>query len=203
MVDFNYEEEVKKRMRKLERLHQAFAAQDLESGGLQDLKKAAFEYCKSGYCSQSELKRYLNVRFGEMTTEYFGTDTEKIDAVLDALWNTPYFDWDSEQEYTFSTWALTFSTEESKRMYRDLVDLKNSWKKMYYETVEKYNKLKNKGANDELKEKLEMLNQSISDVLDNWDEEDDRPMEYSPMCVDDEYEYNGKIIPGTPGMMID
>lgn len=202
MADFNYEEEVKKRMRKLERLHQAFEMQDLDSGGLQDLKKEGFEYCKRGYCTQSELKRYLKVRFGEMTMEYFGTDTEKIDAVLDALWNTLYFDWDSEQEYPFKTWATFFSIDESQRIYHGLVELKNAWKKMYYETVEKYNKLKNKGANNELKEKMEMLNQSISDVLDNWDEEDDRHKEELLMCIDDEIDLNGNIIPGKPGPMI-
>ncbi len=138
-----------------------------------------------------------------MAIDYFGTNPQKIDAVLEALWNTPYYDWDSEQEYKFSTWANVFSTKESMRLYRDLVELKNAWKKMYYETVEKYNKLKNRRVNEELKEKLTTLNQSISNVLDNWDEENDRPKEYSPMCVDDEYEYNGKIISGTPGMIID
>ena len=83
-----------------------------------------------------------------------------------------------------------------------VVELKNYWKKMYYETVEKYNKLKNKGANEELKEKLEMLNQSISDVLDNWDEEDDRHKELL-MCIDDEIDLDGNNKPGTPGMIIE
>ena len=174
MADFNYDEEVKKQMRKLERLHQAFEAQDLDSGGLQDLKKEGFEYCKCGYRTQSDFKMYLKGRFGEMAIDYFGTNPEKIDAVLEALWNTPYYDWDSEQEYKFSTWALVFSTDEASRLYRGLVELKNYWKKMYYETVEKYNKLKNKGTDKELKGKLEMLNQSISEVLDNWDEENDQ-----------------------------
>lgn len=204
MADFNYEEEVKKRMRKLERLHQAFEAQDLDSGGLQELKKEGFEYCKSGYCTKSDFTRYLKARFGEMAIDYFGTNPQKVDAVLDALWDTPYYDWDSEQEYKFSTWANVFSTEEAQRMYRGVVELKNYWKKMYYETVEKYNKLKNKGANKELKGKLELLNQSIGDVLDNWDEENDQPKDTTLMCIDDEYEYNGKIIHrDTQGMMID
>lgn len=202
MADFNYEEEVKKRMRKLERLHQAFEAQDLDSGGLQELKKEGFEYCKRGYCIKSDFTRYLKARFGEMAIDYFGTNPQKVDAVLDALWDTPYYDWDSEQEYKFSTWANVFSTEEAQRLYRGVVELKNYWKKMYYETVEKYNKLKNKGANEELKEKLEMLNQSISDVLDNWDEEDDRHKELL-MCIDDEIDLDGNIKPGTPGMIIE
>lgn len=147
MTDFNYEEEVKKRMRKLERLHQAFETQDLESGGLQDLKKDGFEFCKGGYYSLYDFKKHLMNGLGRMSMDYFGTDPEKIDAVLEALWNCPYLDWDSEQEYAFSSWTLAFSTEESKRMYRDLVNAKNYWKKMYYETVEKYNKLKKKGTN--------------------------------------------------------
>ncbi|MBO4588407.1 MAG: hypothetical protein J5711_05845 [Bacteroidales bacterium] len=203
MADFNYEEEVKKRMRKLERLHQAFEAQDLDSGGLQDLKKEGFECCKRGYCAKSDFTRYLKARFGEMATLYFGTDPEKIDVVLDALWDTPYYDWDSEQEYTFCTWARIFSEEESAQLYGNLVNLKNTWKNMYYETVEKYNKLKNKGANNKLKEKLEMLNQSISDVLDNWDEEDDRHKDMPPMCIDDEMDLDGNIKPGKPGMIIE
>ena len=85
MAIFNYEEEVEKRMRKLERLHQAFEAQDLDSGGLQDLKKEAFKCCMWAHNSQSEFKRHLMTSFGETSILYFGTDPQKIDAVSHSI----------------------------------------------------------------------------------------------------------------------
>lgn len=130
----NYEEEVKKRERHLKQMVVAFENCDVEAAAFFEMKRDGFNYLKGFFgCDRGMWVDYLKSKHGDFLTVLYGIDSQLIENTLEKLWKTPYYDPDSEQEYTFRYWASVFSTEEAVQLYDDLTTLKNSWKRMYTE----------------------------------------------------------------------
>lgn len=90
---------------------------------LDELKQAAFDIlCKNPGSDMSDWKDELISEYGNELMEEYGPDPADVYASLADLWEGPYYDSESGLEYNLCEWALAFATEESVRMYYDLIE---------------------------------------------------------------------------------
>lgn len=89
---------------------------------LDELKAAAFEVLLLNPGSeQSDCAKMLVEQYGTELIDAYGTDPAEIYHALADLWESPYYDRNTDLEYTYETWALALHTEQSVDMYYDLI----------------------------------------------------------------------------------
>lgn len=92
-----------------------------EDETLEELKAAAFEaLLQNPGCDQSDWAKILIEEYGTEVTDAYGTNYFEVKHELADLWDAPYYDSNSDLEYTFNQWAEAFATEMSVQMYYDL-----------------------------------------------------------------------------------
>ena len=93
---------------------------------LSKLKQAAFEILLNnpGY-EMNDWQQELISNYGNLLVDVYGSDPSDVYASLDDLRESPYYDSASGLEYDFQDWAMVFTTEQSVRMYRDMVQRMN------------------------------------------------------------------------------
>ena len=95
---------------------------DKEKNELDVLKEIAFDILKEE--KGCDFCIWQDTLLKDYTTEVmdaFGENPYDVYPALSDLWETPYFDKNSGLEYTFMEWALAFATDESVRMYYDMI----------------------------------------------------------------------------------
>ena len=98
-----------------------------ETNTLDELKQAAFDILRQNPGSDmNDWKDELISGYGNELMDEYGPDPADVHAALSDLWESPYLDEMSGLEYDFSEWALAFATDESVRMYNDLISQSRS-----------------------------------------------------------------------------
>ena len=90
---------------------------------LEEVKTAAFEALLLN--PGSDFGDWEQILVKEYATEVIdanGENSEEVYEALSDLWETPYEDIASGLEYDFKDWAEAFATDESVRMYYDMID---------------------------------------------------------------------------------
>lgn len=106
-------------LRKLDTLMRAVSKQDET---LDELKDAAFEVLLLNPGSeQSDWAKTLVEQYGNELIDAYGTDPAEIFHALADLWESPYYDENTDLEYDYKTWAEAFATEAAVDMYYDLI----------------------------------------------------------------------------------
>lgn len=90
---------------------------------LEELKADAFEVLLlNPGCDREEWKQTLVEQYGTEVVDAYGDNPPEVFALLDDLWESPYYDTRSGLEYDYKDWAEAFSTEAAVRLYYDLTD---------------------------------------------------------------------------------
>lgn len=88
---------------------------------LEKLKSAAFEVLRlNPGCDRSDWANILVEQYGTEVVDAYGSDPAEVYAMIDDLWESPYYDERSGLEYDYHEWAEAFCTEAAVRMYYDL-----------------------------------------------------------------------------------
>jgi hypothetical protein len=94
-----------------------------ETNTLDELKQAAFRILRDNPGGEMDdwQQEFISEYGNELMDEY-GPDPADVYSSLADLWEGPYYDSESGLEYNLCEWALAFATEESVRMYYDLIE---------------------------------------------------------------------------------
>ena len=110
---------------KMEMLMKAVTEANEPDDTLEELKAAAFEVLLlNPGCDQGDWADILIEQYGTEVVDAYGNNPFEVYALLEDLWESPYFDKCSGLEYDFKTWAEALWTDASVQMYYDLTERK-------------------------------------------------------------------------------
>ena len=92
---------------------------------LDELKAAAFEVLLlNPGCDRGDWEQTLVEDYGTEVVDAYGNNPREVFALLDDLWESPYYDKASGLEKDYKEWAEAFATEQAVDVYYELIDLK-------------------------------------------------------------------------------
>ena len=87
---------------------------------MDNLKRAAFEVLlENAGSDKCDWRDMLINGYASELTDAYGSDLEKVYAMIDELWESPYYDERSGLEYDYHDWAEAFATDAAVQMYHD------------------------------------------------------------------------------------
>lgn len=108
--------------RKYEMLKRAIEQARKQKDTLDELKAAAFEVLLLNPGSdRDDWEQTLVEEYGTEVVDAYGNNPSEVYALLDDLWESPYYDEASGLEKDYMTWAEAFSTPAAVDMYYDLI----------------------------------------------------------------------------------
>ena len=85
-----------------------------------NLKDAAFEVLlENAGSDKCDWRDMLICEYASELTEAYGSDQAEVYAMIDELWESPYYDERSGLEYDYHDWAEAFATDAAVQMYHD------------------------------------------------------------------------------------
>ena len=87
---------------------------------MKELKDAAFEVLlENAGSDKCDWRDMLICEYASELTEAYGSDHAEVYAMIDDLWESPYYDERSGLEYDYHDWAEAFATDAAVQMYHD------------------------------------------------------------------------------------
>lgn len=94
---------------------------------LDELKADAFEVLLlNPGTGREEWKQILLEQYGTEVVDAYGNNPPEVFALLDDLWESPYYDKASGLEKDYKEWAEAFATEAAVDLYYELVNSKKT-----------------------------------------------------------------------------
>lgn len=91
------------------------------------LKSDAFEVLLlNPGCDREDWKQTLVEDYGTEVVDAYGNNPPEVFALLDDLWESPYYDKTSGLEKDYKEWAEAFATEAAVDLYYELVNSKKT-----------------------------------------------------------------------------
>ena len=89
---------------------------------MKELKDAAFEMLlENAGSDKCDWRDMLICEYASELTEAYVSDQAEVYAMIDDLWESPYYDERSGLEYDYHDWAEAFATDASVQMYHDFI----------------------------------------------------------------------------------